>query len=76
VREWKEKHHADVINPNRFPYYVLIAGSPVAPHLIVERAERPTQRLIWGNSRGFRPTFAPHSGPKRALRTTFRATTV
>jgi hypothetical protein len=28
VREWKEKHHADAINPDRFPYYVLIAGSP------------------------------------------------
>lgn len=28
VREWKEAHQADAINPDRFPYYVLIAGSP------------------------------------------------
>jgi hypothetical protein len=28
VHVWKEQHHADAINPNRFPYYVLIAGSP------------------------------------------------
>ena len=28
VREWKETYHADVINPARFPHYVLIAGSP------------------------------------------------
>lgn len=28
VREWKEQHQADAINPDRFPYYVLIAGSP------------------------------------------------
>lgn len=27
-REWKEKNHADAINPEKFPYYVLIAGSP------------------------------------------------
>ena len=28
VREWREKHQADAINPDRFPHYVLIAGSP------------------------------------------------
>lgn len=28
VRLWKEENHADAINPNRFPHYVLIAGSP------------------------------------------------
>lgn len=27
-REWKEKHHAEAINPEKFPYYILIAGSP------------------------------------------------
>jgi hypothetical protein len=48
----------------------------VGPHLTVEQAESSTERLIQGNSRGFCPTFAPSSGPKRALRTTFRSTTV
>jgi hypothetical protein len=28
AREWKEKHQADAINPERFPHYVLVAGSP------------------------------------------------
>lgn len=28
VRVWKEKNHADAIDPSRFPYYILIAGSP------------------------------------------------
>ncbi|MFX0183071.1 MAG: hypothetical protein ACFE95_08325 [Candidatus Hodarchaeota archaeon] len=28
VREWKEEYNADTINPKKFPYYVLIAGSP------------------------------------------------
>lgn len=28
VREWKEQNRADDINPDHFPYYVLIAGSP------------------------------------------------
>jgi hypothetical protein len=28
VRVWKEMHSADAINPQHFPYYVLIAGSP------------------------------------------------
>jgi hypothetical protein len=28
ARVWKEAHHADVVNPERFPHYVLIAGSP------------------------------------------------
>ncbi len=28
VRQWKETYHADAINPDRFPYYILIAGSP------------------------------------------------
>lgn len=27
-REWKEQNHADAINPDKFPHYVLIAGSP------------------------------------------------
>ena len=27
-REWKEKNHCDAINPEKCPYYILIAGSP------------------------------------------------
>jgi len=28
ARLWKEKNKADAVNPDKFPYYVLIAGSP------------------------------------------------
>jgi hypothetical protein len=27
-REWKEQNHANDVNPDKFPFYVLIAGSP------------------------------------------------
>jgi len=28
ICEWKEKNCADTINPDRFPFYILIAGNP------------------------------------------------
>ena len=63
-------------DPDAELWFPLPLSSSVAPHLTVERANSAIQRLPFGISRGFRTTSARHWGPKRAVRTTFRPTTV